>query len=170
MKKLFCLFACLSLVFSPVVQTAVQAENTAKQVNQISDIALGSEGTLKGRAVDGQGTPLNAAKVTVSRNSQVVATVVTAEDGSFAVTGLSTGVYDLRAGQGGGTLRAWDATAAPPSAKKDVLIVSGPVSRAQSGLFVDPAQTITLGLALTGTVLGAVALSDSGQIIYVSGN
>lgn len=170
MKKLFCLFACLSLVFSPVVQTVAQAQNAAKQVNQINDIALGSAGTLKGRAVDGQGTPLNAAKVTVSRNSQVVATAVTEEDGSFAVTGLTTGVYDLQAGQGRGTLRAWDANAAPPSAKKDVLIVSGATSRAQSGLFVDPTQTITLGLAITGTVLGAVALSESGDIIFVSGN
>lgn len=160
MRNFVSVFACLGLILAPAFQTALQANETAKQAAAISNIALGAQGTLKGRAVDGQGKPLSGAKVTVSRDGQVVTTVVTTEEGHFQISGLTTGLYGLQAGQGQGTLRVWEQSIAPPSAKKDVLIVSGAVARAQGGLAVDPAQTVTLGLAVTGVVLGAVALSD----------
>lgn len=170
MKKWITGCACFCMMLAPIVQMNVQATETVKKVAAISDVALSAQGTLKGRAVNGQGEPLNAAEVKVSRNNQVVATAITNEQGHFEVAGLSTGVYEMQAGQGRGSIRVWEGNVAPPTAKENVLIVSGLTSRAQSGLLVDPAQTVTLGLAVTGVVLGAVALSEGNEtkIIYVS--
>jgi len=168
MKKLITGFACLCLALAPAMQVSAHAAESKQNASQINDIALSSHGTLKGQAVDGQGQPLSGAKVNVLQNNKVVATAVTSQEGKFEVAGLSTGIYEVQAGQGKGVLRAWDSQVAPPTAKHNVLIVSGATTRAQAGLFVDPLDTITLGLAITGTALGAVALSEDNETIIVS--
>ncbi|MCA8983779.1 MAG: carboxypeptidase-like regulatory domain-containing protein [Planctomycetaceae bacterium] len=168
MKKLFTGFACLCLLLAPVMQVNAQAAESARKVSQISDIALNTQGQLKGMAVDGQGSPLEGAKVKVIRNNEVVATTVTSREGKFEVSGLSTGIYEIQAGQGGGSLRVWENAVAPPTAKHNLLIVSGATTRAQAGLFLDPLDTITLGLAITGVALGAAALAEENKTIIVT--
>ncbi len=162
MKSLLTGLACCSLILAPMFAQAETVRTTAAKKPAINDVALSEAGTLQGRAVDGQGKPLDGAKVSVRQNSEVVATAVTDADGKFAVAGLGTGIYELQAGQGQGLVRAWDTHIAPPAAKNNVLIVSGATARTQSGLFCDPLDTITLGLAITGTALGAAALADDG--------
>ncbi|WP_237228989.1 carboxypeptidase-like regulatory domain-containing protein [Rubinisphaera sp. JC750] len=168
MKKLITGFACLCLAFAPAMQAGIQAAESKQNQSQINDVALSSHGTLKGQAVDGQGQPLTGAKVNVLQNKKVVGSAVTTQEGKFEVTGLSTGIYEVQAGQGKGMLRAWDSQVAPPTAKHNVLIVSGATTRAQAGLFIDPLDTITLGLAITGTALGAAALAKDNETIIVS--
>lgn len=166
MKTFFtgCLCACLLL--APAMQTSARAtEEAAKKVANIHDFALDAQGLLKGKVVTGEGTPLAGAKVTVTRNLEVVATTVTERDGSFEVAGLSTGVYEIQAGEGRGSVRVWEQRVAPPTAKSNLMIVSGTPTRAQAGLFLDPLNTITLGLAITGVALGAAALAKERKIV-----
>ncbi|HBN77517.1 MAG TPA: hypothetical protein DD473_17250 [Planctomycetaceae bacterium] len=169
MKNLLTGFACLSLVLAPIFSTQAEVARTTKTKSAVSDIALSNGGALNGKAVTGQGQALNGAKVSVRRNNEVVATTVTDADGKFTVAGLDTGIYELQAGEGKGVVRAWEGSVAPPTSKSNVLIVSGATTtRAQSGLFVDPLDTITLGLSITGVALGAAALSQDNETIIVS--
>ena len=165
MKTIYASLTCLVLVLAPVLPVHVQALETKQKAAQSNDVALTSAGLLKGKAVNGQGEPLAAAQVKVLRNNEVVATAITAQDGQFEVAGLTTGLYDVQAGQGKGSVRIWEHQVAPPTARQDILMVSGPVARGQMGLFADPMSTLTLGLAITGVTLGAIALSESGDTI-----
>ncbi|WP_339743300.1 carboxypeptidase-like regulatory domain-containing protein [uncultured Rubinisphaera sp.] len=167
MKNLLTGFACLSLVLAPIFSTQAEVARTTKTKSAVSDIALSNGGALNGKAVTGQGQALEGAKVSVRRNNEVVATTVTDAEGKFTVAGLDTGIYELQAGQGKGVVRAWEGSVAPPTSKNNVLIVSGATTRGQSGLFVDPLDTITLGLSITGVALGAAALSDDGGDTYI---
>lgn len=168
MKNLLAGLTCCAMMLAPALQMSAQSAEPAQKVNQIHDVALGTNGTMRGMAVNGQGQPLSAAKVNVLRNNEVVSTTVTSAEGKFEVAGLSTGIYEVQAGQGRGTVRVWEGAVAPPTAKHNVLVVSGAAARAQAGLMVDPLDTVTLGLAITGTALGAIALSEDNETIIVS--
>ncbi|MCA8988647.1 MAG: carboxypeptidase regulatory-like domain-containing protein [Planctomycetaceae bacterium] len=163
MKTLMSGSLCLAMILAPVLSASADTVRPVKQQTAVSDVTLSDAGTLNGKAVDGQGKPLQGTKVSIRKNQEVVATVVTDEEGKFQVSGLDTGIYELQAGQGKGVIRAWNDNVAPPTSKKNILIVSGATARGQSGLFVDPLQTTTLILSVTGVALGAAALSDNGE-------
>jgi len=165
MKILYTGLTCLVLVLAPVLSVQVQAVDQKQKAPLTNDVSLTSAGTLKGKAITGQGEPLASAQVKVLKNNEVVASAITAKDGQFEVAGLSTGIYEVQAGQGKGTVRVWEKQVAPPTARQDILVVSGATARGQMGLFVDPMNTVTLGLAITGVTLGAIALSEGGETI-----
>jgi hypothetical protein len=91
---------------------------------EVRDVALQEDGVLKGQVLDTQGAPLPGIPVVVARQGQPVATTKTAADGSFAVTGLRGGIYEIVTAQGSAVYRLWAPRTAPPAATASALIVS----------------------------------------------
>jgi hypothetical protein len=89
----------------------------------------------------------------------------TTNGGEFAVGGLKGGVYQVIAGQGSQVVRAWSEGTAPPTAQRQILVVSDPrVAVGQwepgtFGYFLQEAR-YTLGnpLVMGGIIAAAVAI------------
>jgi len=107
---------------SPATQTpaAPAATETAPAV---TDVALRETGGLFGVVVDGQGIPMPGADVSVLQGGTPVTKTRTDALGQFSTDPLRGGVYQVVAGEGGVTLRVWEASAAPPSARSSALVV-----------------------------------------------
>jgi hypothetical protein len=98
---------------------------TAAETPSILDVSLGKDAALVGQVLDVQGAPMAQTTVTIRSSGADVASAVTDAQGSFSISGLQGGVYEVTAAGGSGTFRVWTAEASPPSASKGVLIVSG---------------------------------------------
>lgn len=157
---------CLGMMLPQAVMAAAPV---AAKV-QIADVSL-VNGTLTGKVVNTQGQLLSGSVIKVSLGNREIATAVAGQNGEFAVKNLSSGVYQVSTGQTQAVVRLWEGHAAPPAAKKNILLVSGTTTRGQFGNIgglSSATQIGTLGLALTGVALGGAALADSGDTIIVS--
>jgi hypothetical protein len=131
----------------------------------VLDVALQQGGILSGVVVDGQGAPMVEKEVSILQSGKVVARTTSNSKGEFAVRGLRGGVYQVIAGQGGTTLRAWEGNAAPPAAKPGAMIVgSGSVVRGQrpfgSLVFSD---AIVLAAIIAAAIAIPIVISRSGK-------
>ena len=160
-KKLFrtqvVTMVCIGLLVS---QSAVFAGDMGRQIT--TDVALAAHGTLVGQVVDQQGIGISATKVAVQQNDRELVQVVTDRNGTFAVSGLRSGTYQLVAANGQAKVRVWNANVAPPVAKSRVMIVSGSnqVVRAQFG--GGAAGWVLPALACGGIIAGvAIATSNN---------
>ena len=131
----------------------------------VTDVSLQDGGKLCGVVVDAQGMPMVATDVTISQSGKAVARTKTDALGQFSAGALRGGVYQVAAGKGVTTLRAWEAGAAPPTARSVALITgSNTVVRGQrpfgSLVFSD-------GLILAAIIAAAIAIpiavSNSGK-------
>lgn len=167
MKPFMAGLVCLGLFLTPALHAKAEVKQSGKKVATIPDVTLSTTGTLQGLVVDAQGKSLGGAQVTVLQGDKKMATAVTDRDGKFQVANLTTGIYEIQAGQGRGVVRAWAGKSAPPSAKSRVLLVSGKTTRAQSGLLGQPRviDYAILGAAITGAVLAG---TNDGDTIIVS--
>ena len=142
----------------PASQTAPSAvEFAARPV----DVKL-SGGVLKGRLVDGSGAPIAHTPVALHRggDEQPLAKAVTAEDGSFRLSGVPTGTAAVVTARGSQAVRVWD-NPAPPKALDELALVSvDPAVRGNYGLFCDPALNLSMGIGVAAVVLGAVTLGE----------
>lgn len=139
-------------------EPAPRATKPAAPRSIVSDVTLTEKGSLAGKVVDGQGRPLDGAKVVVRQGNRDVAKTMTDKTGSFSVPNVKGGVYQIAAGEGTGTYRVWTANAAPPSAKPGALVVSSKeVVRGQIG--GGGALLGVGGLAAGGAGLGLGAYS-----------
>lgn len=121
----------------------------------VSDVALQAGGVLRGRVLHAAGQALPHKTVQISRDGQLVQTVYTGREGQFTAGPLRGGVYRVSAANVSGVARLWAPNTAPPGAKPQLWIVSGPVSRAQ----MHPAATIMGSpMLITGLVAAAVAI------------
>ncbi len=147
------LATCGSLVPTPAVVAAETAAATTRPApSPVGDVVLSESGGLLGMVANADGTPVAGAQVAIRREGKQVLNAVTNKQGQFTVTGLSSGVYEVTAGQGTGTFRVWTAHQAPPSAKQGVLIVANPAAlRGQTPL----ANIVTSELAILTAVVGA---------------
>jgi hypothetical protein len=96
---------------------------TATAQGAVHDVALHQTGVLRGLVVDGQGASTSDVEVALVQRGKVVATTRSAIDGSFAVSGLQGGVYQVSTRGGVGTLRLWAPHTAPPVAEDEVLLI-----------------------------------------------
>jgi hypothetical protein len=121
----------------------------------VTDVALQPGSVLRGRVIHAAGQAMPRQTVEVFRDGQLVATVGTGLEGQFAVGPLRGGVYRVTAADVSGVVRLWAPNTAPPGAKPQLWIVSGPVSRAQ----MHPAATVMGSpFVITGLVAAAVAV------------
>ena len=89
----------------------------------------------------------------------------TASDGRFQIRGLTGGLYEVSAAQGTGTVRLWTASASPPGAVKQVLLVaSQQVTRGQlvvrgpqGGQYFGGTGAFVGGMIILGSLGGVVA-------------
>lgn len=123
------------------------------------DVSLSQGGTFKGRVVDHTGTVLEGAAVSVKQNNKVVAQSITDKNGSFAVSGLKSGVYTVSSGQTEGVYRVWDEKAAPPSCKEQSLLVLGENgARGNFGCCDSNGNIVVAAIATAGLIIGIITL------------
>ncbi len=95
--------------------------------------------------------------VAVSDGARDLGTTVTKADGRFEIRGLRGGVLTLTAGQTKAAVRAWTPKAAPPAARKDVLLVAGQ-QQTLGQSFGGFRSLITNPWVIAGIVAAAVAI------------
>jgi len=158
--------ACLGMVLP---QTSMAAGPQTAQVAarvQIADVLL-TNGTLTGKVVDAQGQILGGSVIKVSLGNKEVASAVAAKNGEFEVKNLTTGVYQVSTGQTQAAVRLWEGQAAPPSAKKNVLLVNGPVTRAQL-LGGRRLRSLVSGLSSTQLLVGGALIAGGTTAIVIA--
>jgi hypothetical protein len=119
----YCQTAVLLACVGMILPQRLMAAPTASQP-LVHDVALGTNGTLTGQVVDGQGIPKTEADVTVWQNENRIAAAKTDENGNFSVAGLRSGVHQVAAGEGVSIYRFWAPNTAPPAASQQALVVS----------------------------------------------
>lgn len=153
-------------VVSPLSATGAEPGRDARhERTAIKDTVLGKSGVLRGRVYNAQGAPLPGVGVAVLTIDGKAVQSRTTDTGEFAVGGLKGGVYQVVAGHGSQVIRAWSDGTAPPSALRQVLVVSDPrVVAGQHepgtfGYFLQEARyTLSNPLVMGGIIAAAVAI------------
>lgn len=146
---------------TPKTSAVSPAAGTAPKLI-VPDVALSSEGALRGSLIDVEKQPLTKTLVTLKQGGKLVATVKTNEQGEYTLPGLKTGVYQLVIQEQTFAIRVWRPAAAPPKALKQLnmaYISDKEVVRAQLG-YLDPVNTSLLLLGVAGVIIGGVAISE----------
>lgn len=126
------------------------APRTTQQVRQGTDVVL-VRGQLQGKLLDATGKPVDGATVAVSKNGEVISRTVTKSDGTYSVTGLSSGSHTITLGDGQFPVRLWSKDAAPTAAKPQLTVSQTAVR----GQFMDEC-----GCPVWGNIaVGAVAIA-----------
>lgn len=171
--------ACWGLL---VPQTTVFADaSPAKDqapVIKAADVALTNTGVLRGSVFTPNGKHVDGATVAVLQGETVVAHTTTDTHGTFAVSELKPGAYQVVVGNHGAPVRVWESKTAPPTAHtRAIFVVGKPVVRGQScpngcpdgycqcgggaGFFgLDVITLFTLGASATAAVLAGINQSD----------
>ncbi len=143
----------------------ISAAPAAKQTKDaILDVSLDKAGSLSGYVVDAQGKPQANEVVRVMQGRTEIAKATTNAKGQFEVRGLRGGVYGIVSAKGATGYRVWTSNAAPKTAKQFAVVVKDTqLVRAQDdgSDLLSGSHLILGGLAITGIVLGGVALSDA---------
>ena len=95
----------------------------ASPISCVKDVALQQGGALRGQVISAQGVVQPRLRVSLLRDGQPVAEVLTDKQGRFAVTGLTGGVYLVSTQGTMEVLRAWTHQTAPPAAVTGLLLV-----------------------------------------------
>lgn len=111
----------------PSVQAAESNRAITRQATATiaADVSKLQDGTFAGRVVDHSGTVVKDKEVIVRQGSKEIARGRTDREGMFSVKDLKPGAYQVSAGTTEGLFRVWNDQAAPPSARKNALIVLG---------------------------------------------
>ncbi len=105
--------------------TAWTADANVLPPPQIADVALRDGGVLVGQMVNGQNAPLSGVRVSLQdTQNREVAAAVTDHQGSFAISGVRSGLYQVVTPQSRQVYRVWSAGMAPPSAQQGILLVA----------------------------------------------
>jgi hypothetical protein len=136
------------------------ADKTAANAAKIQDVQLQPRGGLQGIVVDPQGAPLDGATIVIRKGERELSRTTTDRQGRFTSEGLTTGVYTMEVAGQTQSIRVWEATAAPPSARDGATFVLGdPGTRGNFG-FLDPAMATGLLLGVAGVTLAAITYSE----------
>lgn len=160
LRKSLCarLIACAAgaaLVLPAFPVTA--APTAAQQVRQGADAVL-NDGQLSGQLLDANGKAIEGAVVSLSKDGKVVGRTVTKADGSYSLSGLKAGSYDLTLGKAQMPVRLWNKESAPVAAKTKLNAAEVIVRGQDSG--IDTTTLVVGGLAVGGLTVGIIALND----------
>ena len=155
---------CLSLLLLAACAAAVHpvhAETPAASASGVVDLVLSADGRAHGWLLDSQGQAVEGAIVILRQGRSDVLKTMTDQTGQYELTGITSGTYQLQAGNQGRVIRVWDAATAPPAARPHLtLVCEASVIRGQSGyqaaLYDDPGRLA--GLGMVGIALGTITL------------
>jgi hypothetical protein len=117
--------ACTAALFAtPAATFADTPVITADAKAEVTDVVLGSKGTLTGLVKDVAGKAKSHALVSIGYSGNEVAAVETLDDGSFVVEGLREGTHVVQASGKKSTFRFWESDKAPPGAKPEITLVA----------------------------------------------
>lgn len=117
--------ACTAALFAtPAATFADTPVITADAKAEVTDVVLGSKGTLIGLVKDVAGKAKSHALVSIGYSGNEVAAVETLDDGSFVVEGLREGTHVVQANGKKSTFRFWESDKAPPGAKPEITLVA----------------------------------------------
>ena len=151
--------ACLGMIMPQVTDLAQSPSTQFAQKIQIADIAV-PHGVLKGKVVNSQGQLQTGVVITASLHGALVCQVVSNEAGEFALSNLGTGLHEFQAGEAISTVRLWS-SAAPPSARSNILLVSDSPARGQIlSHRIIGMGTLTTAVVVTGAIITAVVVAN----------
>jgi hypothetical protein len=113
--------------------------NATETKAEVTDVVLGTKGTLMGLVKNMSGDAKGHQLVTIGYSGNEVAAVETLDDGSFVVEGLREGTHVIQASGKKSTFRFWEADKAPPGAKPEITLVARQVA-ADEVQFIPDAQ------------------------------
>lgn len=119
--------ACLTWVLPTQVRAADAIGSVSpvtRHAPQVHDVSLG-QGRLIGQFVDAQGQPRSHQIVILQRVGGNPLQTQTDQQGRFVFEQVSGGLYQIATSDAAMACRCWSDTAAPPSAIREILIVSG---------------------------------------------
>lgn len=145
-----------STVASPAAANNLSAFD--KPTVPILDVALTEAGHVEGRVLDGNGKPVDGARVVIRREDELLHKLVTDQKGRFSAPGLKAGVYTIATVQGGGLYRLWPKNIAPPTARTQALVINDrSVLRGQYGTGA-LADWTSIGVGVAGLTVGIISL------------
>lgn len=110
----------------PSVQAAESTQKTRQSSAPVAaDVSKSVDGSFVGRIVDHTGAISEDSEVIVRQGKTEVARVRTDKEGLFSVQNLKSGTYQVSSGTTEGYFRVWNEDSAPPTARKNALIVLG---------------------------------------------
>jgi hypothetical protein len=122
----------------------------------VRDVALDSQGALRGSLVSRDGKPQANSEVVLRNGREVLGTAKTQPDGSFAIKQVRPGLYEVATAKSSNVYRVWSARTAPPAAKPNAMLVEeNVVVRGQEWSPVRRA-VILGGVIITSGVIGGV--------------
>jgi hypothetical protein len=125
----------------------------------IADVALTSDGLLRGQVVDRTGTPKAHKAVTLSTKDQVVGQATTDKEGVFAIPVAKGGVYALTDRETTVVIRVWTHQTAPPAAKQGLLVISD--QQLVRGALGEGALFPWVIVGAIGVAIGAAAIAEN---------
>lgn len=127
-------FAALAVTALVLPLNAAEPRSTATHSAPLIDVALAQGGELVGVILGSDGSPVSDTLVQVLYRRSIIATVKTDAQGRWRIQGLRSGVHVVRTSQSQQTCRFWTAEAAPPLAKRGIILAgSNAVIRGQCG-------------------------------------
>lgn len=146
-----------SLVGMLLPQACLAAVAQANQVaarNATVDLTLSAQQTIEGQLVDGNGAAQAKNPIVLISQGQIVSKAVTAANGQFSIPVAKAGVYQISDGKSETTVRVWTASAAPPSAKPGLLLVTG--TSTERGALDNRTISALIGIGVFAGVTAAV--------------
>ena len=112
---------------------AAFAANPGQAPVVVRDVALAQGGILHGQVITAQGAVLPKTQVALLQNGNLVAKLLTDDQGRFAARDVRAGLYVVATPGTQGVVRAWAPRTAPPSAVRGLLLV--PSGEVVNGIF-----------------------------------
>ena len=133
--------ACTASMLATTTATFAETPivNATETKAEVTDVVLGTKGTLMGLVKNMSGDAKGHQLVTIGYSGNEVAAVETLDDGSFVVEGLREGTHVIQASGKKSTFRFWEADKAPPGAKPEITLVARQVA-ADEVQFIPDAQ------------------------------
>ena len=167
----------LSLVLQPFAVVAQQNEPSSlasskpkssniKFAYGVRDVVTTKRGIFTAQVRSSSGSPLHSETVSLSRDNQVIATALSADDGNVSFAGLDTGLYELQVGGSIQYVRLWHPRKAPPSAIHRLLLVKDrDVQRAQQDFCccLLGQEPIMIGVLIAAGIAIPLAVHESGS-------
>jgi hypothetical protein len=168
------LLISLAFVATVIPRSALSAGPSTSQDTKhfrVTDVTLQKGDVLQGQLVDSQGLARPGSRVWVYQQDQLIASATSDTNGRFTINHLNGGVYMVQTQTSGRIYRIWAPGTAPPAAQNRVVLETGAIVRGQSAWDHHPGvgqhwfssgtcQILSLGLGITGTTLGVIALAD----------